>query len=161
MNIVEEKHAHGINRYHQLDNGTCYNVETPVEVVEVLEKARESGLRIRIYYGDQNTGRCWMDEYDTIGTIGRSTGRIKIPLLIKTARSLGGGAVLDSCIIRIDDRPGHTVYQHQNYHTPALEIAPRHGGYGVNFDYCGAADFKTKAQAERYVAFMKGERWSK
>jgi len=175
MKIIEDGKR---MEYHQLDNGTCYSVLTPVRVVEILEKYRNGKTRIRVFYGDQETGRCWMEEYDTMGTIGRSTGRIKIPLLIKTKRSFGGVAILDSAIVKITVKiPGvvtpQIVYQHpkfwqselflsslKNTGTPELpwtvcqKVEPT-GGMEVY------AHFATKVKAERYIAFMRGERNSK
>ena len=164
MKIIEEKLSNGNTiQYHQLDNGTCYNVKTPIRVIEQLERARLGGDRIRVFYGDQETGRCWMDENDTIGTVGRSTGRIKIPLLIKTKHSYGGGAILDSAIVKIlYDKC--VRYQHSNFHTPTMKVVDSHVPgctAGVDFDHVRQANFKTRAQAERYIAFMAGRRNSK
>lgn len=102
-------------------NGTYYNVNTPDTVINQLENARLNRYRIRLFYGDINTGRDWLEVYNTIGYIGRSTGKIKIPILIYNSRSLGGGAILDHCIIKITvDR--ETVYKNKNYQTPEFYI---------------------------------------
>ncbi len=153
-------------------NGTSYHDETPRAVIDKLEDARVSGARIRLFYGDQLTGRCWMEEYDTIGRVGRSTGKEKIPLLIKTSRSFGGGAILDHCIVKIMVG-GRTVLQHPKFHMPEMTIqlitsTDYFGGgnlwsqgytHAVYFDNMLLwAPFKTKEQAENYIAFMKGER---
>lgn len=164
MKIVEEKLNNGNTiQYHQLDNGTCYHVNTPVGVVEELERARLSRKRIRVFYGDPVTGRCWMDEFDTMGTVGRSCGRIKIPLLVKNIRFLGGGAVLTDKIVRIME--GRWIlYSHPNFNMPEMRVVESHvpgHPHGVDFDNSRQANFTTKAQAERYMAFMKGERDSK
>lgn len=143
-------------------NGTSYHDETPKAVIECLEAARVSGSRIRVFYGDQVTGRCWMDEYDTIGRVGRSTGTKKIPLLIKTKRSFGGCAILDHCIVKI---MGGAVYQHPKFNMPEMTIGQsvRHSDppefrIAVLFDGKEWARFKTYTQAMNYIAFMKGER---
>ena len=170
MKIIEEKLNNGNTvRYQQLENGTCYNAETPADMVKVLESARLSRDRIRVFYGDQVTGRCWMEENDTIGTIGRSTGRIKIPLLIKTRRSCGGGALLDSAIVKImlittKFREFSCLYEHPNFNMPEMKVVDSHvPGFtaGVDFDNSRQANFQTREQAERYIAFMKGERGCK
>ena len=99
--------------------GMTYDKETSHEVVEAIQKAYSNGLRIRLHYGDTKTGKDWMDEYDVRGTIGKSTGQNPIPLLIQTTRSAGGGAILDSCIVRmvsIDKRnKGTILYQHPKW----------------------------------------------
>jgi len=160
MKIIEDGKG---REYHQLDNGTCYSVLTPVGVVEEMEKYRDRSTRIRVFYGDQETGRCWMEENDTMGTIGRSTGKIKVPLLIKTRRSFGGEAILDSAIVKITVNH-RVVYEHPNYHLPSMAIVPSHvPGYttGVDFGNSRQANFKTLEQAWRYIAFMEGRRNSK
>jgi hypothetical protein len=95
-------------------NGTSYHEETPQKLVEVLEGLRESRKRITVDYGDTETGESWGEVYDITGTIGRSTGGIKIPLLVHNARSMGGGALLDNCILSIrhaNKKDGGYIYR--------------------------------------------------
>lgn len=97
-------------------NGTSYHIETSQKVIEVLERAKSERTRILVDYGDVKTGKSWGEQYDITGTIGRSTGINKIPLLIHNARSLGGGGLLDHCIIKISVSKGKSVlYQHTTY----------------------------------------------
>jgi len=153
----------------QISNGTTYHDETPASVIGWLETSRQRGQRIRVFYGDTDTGRDWMEENDTMGMVGRSMGPCKIPLLVKTRRSLGGGGILDNCIVRITtkDRNGKItdVYQHPNYHTNRLKVLARNDDKGNTFAaYRGGliyASFKTEAKARRWLAFIKGERNSK
>lgn len=106
-------------KYKVTPSGTAYHYDTPDDLVEVLEGLRSRGTRIRIYYGSQDTGLDWEEQYDVFGTIGRSTGRIKIPLLIANSRSLGGGSLLDNAIVKIEHankRDGGVIWQHPKYH---------------------------------------------
>ncbi len=99
-------------------NGISFDKSTPDQVCRILANyCGNRSQRVRIFLGDTTTGKDWCEVYDTIGYIGRSTGTVKIPLLVHSSRSLGGGAILDHCIVKItiDKR---TVYQHQNYHCP-------------------------------------------
>jgi hypothetical protein len=97
--------------------GTFYHFETSDKVVAVLETARNNHERIHIRLGDVETGKDWNDLYDVTGYIGRSTGPIKIPLLVHNIRSMGGGALLDHCIVKIVTTKGKRVlYQHEKYH---------------------------------------------
>lgn len=101
-------------RYKRLPSGTCYRDDTPDSMAELLEELRASRGRYKFFYGDTRTGRAWGDV--EAGRIGRSTGSIKIPLVIKTARSMGGGALLSSCIVKItESRGGREVYKHPHY----------------------------------------------
>ena len=93
----------------------CYNPETPQKVIDIIEKAFYCKERIAIRYGDQKTGRDWQD-MRVSGTIGQSTGSIKIPLLIKTRRSRGGESVLTHCIIKTTSKDYRLNYVHPNYH---------------------------------------------
>lgn len=108
------------NKY-KVVNGISYHENTPDAVIRVLENAMRTNKRIRIFYGDTETGRDWMEIYDTIGTIGKSCGQNKIPLLIKNSRSYGGGAILTHCIVKITiDK--EVVYKHPKYYLPEMEI---------------------------------------
>lgn len=151
---------------YKIINGTSYHAETSEKVCSILENARINRQKIRIFLGDSETGRDWTEEYDTTGTIGRSTGDIKVPLIIKNTRSMGGCAILDHCIVKItiDKR---TVYQHPTYHLPNL-IALSHPVPNQDYPYAVIetasiphnvqARFKTHKQAEKYIQFLKGER---
>ena len=103
---------------YQVVNGTSYHEDTPQRVVNILENLRHNGSRLRIHYGDTDTGRDWMDENDVTGYVGRSGGSIKIPLLIHNSRSSGGGGILDHCIVKITTtcQPKRTLYIHPKYH---------------------------------------------
>ena len=106
--------------YKITEDGTAYQKDTPEEIVKILENARKMHTRLRVYYGDTKTGRDWEEDYDVFGTIGRSTGSIKIPLMINNSRSTGGGGLLDNCIVKIEyaslTKGTRPLYQHPQYH---------------------------------------------
>ena len=124
------------DKEYQVVNGTAYHVETPPDVIRILENARISDdinpdpkNRVRVHYGDIKTGQCWNEEWDIDGYIGRSTGNIQIPLLVHNRRSLGGPGLLDHCIIRITttQAPRRVLYEHPNYQAPAVVCDPVKG----------------------------------
>ena len=151
------------NKY-KVVNGISYHENTPDAVIRVLENAMRTNKRIRIFYGDTETGRDWMEIYDIIGTIGRSCGQNKIPLLIKNIRSYGGGAILTDCIVKITiDK--EVVYKHPKYYLPEMEIKEANDTlkaegyfYSVFADGKNTYNCKTLKQAENEVAFHKGLR---
>lgn len=98
-------------------NGTTYNDKTAPEIVDIIERARAARTRLAIFYGDTETGKAWGDV--EFGRIGRSNGVVKIPLVVHNARSSGGGALLDSCIVKIETTkaPRRVLYQHPQFHT--------------------------------------------
>ncbi len=108
----------------QVINGTHYHEKTSQDVIDVLEEARAKQWRIRVHYGNTLVGEDWNEEYDVTGRIGRSMGPVKVPLLIHNARSMGGPAMLDHCIVRIRfsnwQRDGRdNLYCHPKYHGEA------------------------------------------
>jgi len=144
------------------DENTCDKVKT------VLTECYNNQCRVRIWYGDIDTGLSWLEEYDTMGTIGRSTGQQKIPLLIKNSRSNGGGGILCHCIIRIDVIGSRrTIYKHPLFNVPLLTVASNTDKdtknkypFIVSKNNELQARFKSEKQATNYVDFMTGERYT-
>lgn len=166
--FVTETLPNGSTIEYKIVNGTAYHKDTPMEVVAVLEASRQHDIRIRLFYGDVETGRDWMEEYETMGRVGRSVGPIKIPILLKQRNSNGGTAILDDCIVKITAH-GETLYQHPKYHQPSLSLRPCDDPEMIKLGYTTevlmddkvVARFATEAQAQRWISFMKGERNSK
>ena len=131
-------------------------------IVVLLKKLTESKQRIRIVYGNTTTGEDWLQEYDVIGSIGKSTGTNQIPLLLSNSRSTGGGAILEDCILKIVDvKSKKVLYQHDKYLAPKFDIVPSIVGYSVAVDGNVQANFKTIKQAQNYIDFMLCKRMSK
>ena len=104
-------------------NGTSFDERTPDEVIRVLELARQNRTRLHISLGDTSNGKDWLEEFESHGYVGRSMGPVKVPLLVANRRSLGGGAILDHCIVRIrESAGGRVLYRHPDYHHGTLEI---------------------------------------
>ena len=140
------------------------NEKTPSRVATLLNNLSMSQQRIRLVYGDTTTGKDWLEEYDVIGTIGRSAGIKQVPLLINNSRSTGGGAILDHCILKIVDvKSKRVLYQHEKYKEPKFEIVflAITGQYSVTVDGKIQANFKTEKQAQNYIDFMLCKRMSK
>lgn len=86
----------------QIINGTSFHDDTRLAVATILNDAMKSKARLILTYGFPS-GAPWNDGAPVRGRIGRSCGLVKVPLLIKTVRSLGGEPVLDHCIVMIQD----------------------------------------------------------
>jgi hypothetical protein len=143
---------------YKIVNGTAYHLTTDDNIVRVLENARRSRDRIRLFLGDIDTGQSWLEEYDTMGYVSRSTGRIAVPILLNTIRSSGGGSILDHCIVRITiDKK--VVYSHPNFHVGEFEIREGNTVYPAMVYVNGKnhANFDSVKKAERWIRFMKGE----
>ena len=160
---------------------TWFDPDTPFKVRRILEKYRKSGETLRIFYGDTETGRDWMEENEVLGHVGRSTGIFKVPLMVEPGNS-GGMALLDHCIVRMQDgKTGRELYRHKDYNLPEIEIRSTEGitvswhqnkppltfaamGYthgawvkDQNGEFSNHANFKSYGKACRYVAFITGE----
>lgn len=184
--IVEEKLSNGNILYYVEKEGMFFEVgiflgrENKLKVFDnvnealmaLIIRAWKLKFRIRVFYGDNHTGRSWDEEYDVMGTIGRTTGNIKIPILVHNKRSLGGGALLLSSVIRIDDiEDKRTLWKLSNFHVEPMEVVyypddpnglpynvmqTKDSGVRVN-----VANFKTEEKAKKWIDFMEGKRYSK
>lgn len=136
----------------------------PAEVMSILEKASRNRTKLRLWYGNKETGKDWGDVHDVFGYIGRSCGTVKIPLMIARRNSSGGPAILTDAIIKITEDK-KTVYQHPKFHQPEYTIKPaskslKQSGYNYSV-FAGEQNIRntqTLVQAEHEVAFHKGER---
>jgi hypothetical protein len=145
-------------------SGTFYRDSTPRAVIDALEVARMRGQRVRLFLGNRETGQDWCEENDVTGYIGRSTGPIRVALLLPKRTSRGGGAILVDSIVRLIVA-GVEVYRHPEYNAPEFQVNAlaedeyglRKHGYTCTVTGTGA-NFKTAKQAHHYADFMKGLR---
>jgi hypothetical protein len=144
-------------------NAFYLDSETPQQIKNILEDNLHTKNRVRLFFGDKNTGKDWEEEYDTIGYIGRSTGTNKIPLLINNSRSMGGMAISTTSIVKVTVN-GYTAYQHPNYHHGKHEVKesdlPEYKEMVLR-DGENVARFKKSGQAAKWVDFIGGKRNSK
>ena len=153
--------------YREFD-GLFFDINTDEKVMKELCQAYRGKYRIRFWYGDNK--KSWNDENDTIGTIGRSTGKIKIPLLIKSSRSYGGGAILDQCIVRIDINYGgckKTRYIKEGVYFPTFYTLHDNDGIlkvyyaSINGERIEYGHNKTDKGTVNLCNFMNGFSWKK
>ena len=158
MEIEHKKYA---DKYYQVtDTGTWFHIETPEPVIRLLESMRGTNTRVRLFLGDTETGEAWADAYGVCGTIGRSMGPVKVPLMISSKRSLGGGAILDHCIV------GILVGKRWAYRHPKLDLGKwtYHSEDTEDIKACVKHNgtvfsrHDTMAKAYRFYQFMTGER---
>ena len=147
-----------------------YN-QVDYSLMDILNSVRHSKHRIRIWYGDKDTGRSWNEEYSVTGTVGRTCGIFKEPILLSNCRSCFGGAILVGSLIRVDDITSHrTLWKVSNFHVEKMSI--EHRSEKTDYPYAvmctkdnGAisniANFKTEIQAKRWIDFMNGASYRK
>ena len=147
-------------QYKEVD-GMYFHEQTSESVCRILVRAnRDQKSRIRIFYGDVKTGEAWNEEYDVLGFIGKSTGSIQIPLMLKSSRSEGGPAVLDHCIVRIQCAVTKKILiENSNFHVPEMIIKPALDSKGAaevwQKETC-IARFSSQKKATHWVDFMNG-----
>lgn len=147
------------------DTQTWFESETPYKVRTILERYRRSGKEIRIFYGNPKTGCDLLEEFDTVGTIGRSSGAMKVPLLV--IDELGGSAISTKNIVRLMDvASGNELYRCKNYHQPAIQVGDadcedERYNYGVWVEYDGVktihSNHKSLPQAVLCASFLRGD----
>ncbi|BCU08363.1 hypothetical protein [Allochromatium tepidum] len=115
------------SRYPKKMAGTWFKPKTPPRVRRILEKAWREDVKLRLFFGDVDSGRDWLEENDTSGRIGRSTGLMKVPLLLSDSGRFGA-PILDDCIVKIQNQAGKVLWQHRKYHLPEMEIQKGSGG---------------------------------
>jgi hypothetical protein len=99
----------------KIDLGTWFDPATHPEVRRQLELAIQGKYRLRLEYGDRETGEAW-DDRPNNGKISRSMGPMRVPLLIRNSRSFGGDTILTASIVKISETPGGRVlWQHPTY----------------------------------------------
>lgn len=139
---------------------TYFDPGTAPEVRKILDRFRENERTIRLFLGDPETGKDWGEENDVVGTIGRSGGTMKVPLLIPSGEC-GGTAILTACIVRlIDVERGQEVYRCATYQAPDVTLAQCEDkpGYAWEARRDGKvlARFATVEEAGEYVGFIRG-----
>lgn len=158
--LVFENHKALLKLAENKDLGLWFHSDTPGAVKRILRCAYKENETIRLFYGNTITGADWLEEHDVIGRVGRSTGTLKIPLLIQN-NDLGGGSILDHCIVKIvNATSGDLLYQHHNYHrgmfTP-VECDEHDYDAAVLVDGKIHARFHTMDDAYHWMAFMVGK----
>jgi len=99
---------------YKVADGISFYEGTKESVINILLDAMKHKDRIRIFFGDAESGTDWCETFDTMGTIGLSCGPNKVPLLIHSIRSMGGDAISTDSIVKIT-RNKKVIYQHPNY----------------------------------------------
>ena len=148
------------------DLGTWFDMDTDRKVQMVLEHARRNGSTLRLFYGDRDTGHDWMEEHDVVGTIARSMGPMKVPLILAPGQR-GGGAISDRNVVRILNwETGVELYRHPKYQVPELSIQSLPEAvkservqltHEVVRDGRPVAAFESFAAAAAWVGYMTGE----
>lgn len=139
---------------------TWHDPDASHKVCKIIDRCIKNGTRVRLFYGDTDSGRDWREENDVLGTIGRTLGPFKSPILIPKGKN-GGTMVLERHLVKIMDADSrHTLWAHERYKAPVFSI--REDGkpkfpFAVTMDGMTTCRFTSFAKAAAWVAFMAGE----
>ena len=143
-----------MKKYKVVD-GVSFYEGTNESVIKILLDAIKHKNRIRIFYGDVESGKDWCETFDTIGTVGLSCGTEKIPLMIHSIRSMGGDAILTENIVKIT-KDKKAIYQHPEY---SCNVSINENGNVESYGYeIITLHGNDPMKAQRFLSFLKGER---
>ena len=136
-------------------DGVSFERGTKESVINILLDAIKNKYRIRIFFGNAESGTDWCETFDNMGTIGTSCGMTKFPLLIHSIRSMGGDAIPTGAIVKIT-RNKKVIYQHPTYNCNIKiegDYIVDNNGKNVSY-FCSKDENKRK----RFFEFLKGTR---
>jgi hypothetical protein len=145
---------------HFITDELHFDARTNIKVIETLRQAYHSGERLRLFLGENATGKAWHEEHDVTGTVGRSTGPCKVPLLIAKKSSHGGGAILTQHVVAILSKRGW-LYKHLSFSVGSYCLIQGNDHCTVTDSGETIARFNTRKSAQRWIDFMVGRRMKK
>ena len=102
---------------YRIVNNTYFDYRTPKEVIDVLEYVRINRIPITFQYGDFNTGKSFGHFYRSNGHIVRTTGIIKLPVVLRKIDAPSGRGLHDAYIVLIfESKTGEVLYKHPDYY---------------------------------------------
>jgi hypothetical protein len=124
---IDHKNGHSTT-YQLIEDGNnlplAYKIATSKKVIEVLERCRKNRIRVKLNYGNIQTGKSWNEEHDTIGYVSMSKGyEARFPILVYNERAYGGGSLMDDNVLKITESKGSRVlYEAENFQLSTFEI---------------------------------------
>lgn len=98
--------------------GLHFKNGTKEEIARIVFETYQSGKKIRVHYGDIETGADYHENYDTFGTIRFSEGMTKSPLL-QCTKNICGVPLQTERIIKITQGK-KVLYEHETYHIKSI-----------------------------------------
>lgn len=100
--------------------GLSFDPATPMEVAKLIAGYVDEPVRIRLDYGNPETGESNSSEIDVEGYVRRSDGDVQFPVLLPTSRSSAGNPISCNIVVAIWGTDGSRVYKHPTY-TPKYD----------------------------------------
>lgn len=131
------------------------------KVKRVLKSSIKSSRKLRLFYGDSETGADWLEENEVVGTVGVSTGPFRVPLIIPAGKDGGAPILTDNIVKIVECESGKILFEHPTYSigspltigdVPSNKVYP----FAVFQDSKPIARFKSYEKAIQWLAFMYG-----
>lgn len=117
-------------------NGTFYSAGALDGAILALEWARVNKARIRIFYAyktaeEKERGvkdsefdvlEVWNEEFDCVGRLGRSDGKIKVPVLLSSSSSWYGSPILENRIVLVKTTEGRVLFSADGLKFPEWKV---------------------------------------
>lgn len=151
------QYTEAFGKYAKLNRNTTWHSPNALPAVKkIIDEYMHIDIPLRIFYGDVETGRDFLEECDVIGKIGRSTGVFKTPILV-TKDGYGGPALLEDIIIKIMRADtGQVLWTHKNYQKPTFDIQKKESMHEVYVNGSLQASFKNVEEAANFISFLSG-----
>lgn len=137
---------------------------TKPEVQQAITKAHEDKTKIRIFYGDGDTGQAWCENYGVLGYVKPSRGLESIPLIVQSKRSKGGPMIVMELLVGIfNTDTGQPMYAHKNFETGIFTYKKVDNMYVVRRQFSNETRgsmmemFETSDKANKYCQFMMAD----
>lgn len=159
-----ERYTIGRTEYVRHESGLYFSADASPTVARLLARYAETRQRVRLFLGETATGKAWAEESDIVGTVGRSMGPCKVPLLI-VGNARGGGAILTGCVVAIRECDSRRwSYRAPGFDPGEWRVAPADiPGYAETVTHNGIvhARFPRAGMGARYCEFMLGDRFTR
>lgn len=99
--------------------GVFFDEKTPYAVAREVYKIIKEHKRIRLFFGDRETGEDWLVDYDNIGFIG--VGSEYIPVFCLSPENCFTEALATENIVKIQSE-NRVIYEHPHYSLPEFLI---------------------------------------
>lgn len=146
-------------------SGMHFCEDTSMEVCDSLVKAANESIRVRLYYGDVNSGLSDMTRKDTVGYLFPIEGKYRILHIKRNYRGKKGVPVFDNRVVGIYALKEKTwVYKHKDFSFPKLLLQGKRimRDTGMRIDgevvYGGVCMCETEKEAKKKFDYYMGKR---
>lgn len=139
-----------------------YDPRTPRDARIALDTARASKRKVRLHYGDPNTGLDKLATQDIVGFVGYAGWQLPHPILLSERNCHLGSRICELEVVRVVDVDGmFASYEHPRYTLPAFTTVSANNSEAPDevmliADGSPVMNCTNQGQATRWIKFFKG-----